>query len=83
MIMGSSQGQPVDRQPSPASAGGARTLVLVGGGGRMGSLYAHCFERSGHEVRILETGDWDRLRTRSWPAPTPSSSPCRSASPKR
>ena len=37
-----------------------RPVVLVGGGGKMGSLFARHFEQSGYEVRILERGDWNR-----------------------
>lgn len=60
MVMGSSRA----RQASgtfPMAAGGPRTVLLVGGGGRMGTLYADIFRRSGHDVRILEEGDWDRV----------------------
>ena len=37
-----------------------RPVVLVGGGGKMGGLFARHFEQSGYEVRILERGDWGR-----------------------
>ena len=59
MIMGASRA----RQSTgafPAPEGGPRTVLLVGGGGRMGSLYAGFLARSGHRVRVLEVGDWDR-----------------------
>jgi chorismate mutase/prephenate dehydrogenase len=39
---------------------GARVL-LVGGGGAMGRLFAGWFRDSGYEVRILEVGDWERV----------------------
>jgi chorismate mutase/prephenate dehydrogenase len=59
MIMGSSRArQACGRYPT--AAGGSRTVLLVGGAGRMGSLYAGILARSGHEVRTLEPGDWDR-----------------------
>jgi chorismate mutase/prephenate dehydrogenase len=44
----------------PQAAGGARTVLLVGGRGRMGSLYAGVLARSGHDVRILDVDDWNR-----------------------
>jgi len=59
MIMGSSRA----RQAGgvfPTAPGGERRVLLVGGGGRMGRLYSGFLERSGHEVRVLEEGDWDR-----------------------
>jgi len=57
MIMGSSRA----RQSTgafPQAPGGARTVLLVGGRGGMGSLYARHLTRSGHDVRILEKDDW-------------------------
>lgn len=60
LVMGSSRA----RQSSgrfPQAAGGPRVVLLVGGGGRLGTLYAGVLTRSGHEVRILEAGDWDRV----------------------
>lgn len=39
---------------------GAR-ILLVGGAGRMGAYFTQWFVSSGYEVRILETGDWDRV----------------------
>jgi len=40
-----------------------RPVVIVGGGGAMGSLLGDLFNRSGFTVRILETGDWDRAES--------------------
>ena len=40
-----------------------RPVVIVGGGGAMGGLLGGLFTQSGFEVRILETGDWDRAET--------------------
>jgi len=60
MVMGASRA----RQSTgafPQAAGGPRTVLLVGGRGRMGSLYAGVLVRSGHEVRILDVDDWDRV----------------------
>ncbi|WDP92272.1 MAG: bifunctional chorismate mutase/prephenate dehydrogenase [Desulfobacter sp.] len=34
-------------------------ILVVGGGGQMGGLFARLFVRSGYEVRILDRGDWD------------------------
>ena len=45
----------------PRAAGGARTVLLVGGRGRMGSLYGGILARSGHQVRTLDVADWDRV----------------------
>jgi chorismate mutase/prephenate dehydrogenase len=58
LVMGSSRAR--QSTGSLPRAGRPRTVLLVGGGGRMGTLYGGMFTRSGHEVRILETGDWDR-----------------------
>jgi len=35
-------------------------VVLVGGAGGMGSLFARLFAASGHPVRVLDRDDWDR-----------------------
>ena len=40
-----------------------RPVVIVGGGGAMGSLLGDLFTRSGFTVRVLETNDWDRADT--------------------
>lgn len=39
-------------------AGRPRTILFVGGRGRMGTLYAGLCARSGHTVRCLDEGDW-------------------------
>ena len=36
----------------------AGPVVVIGGGGGMGRMFASCFKRSGYEVRILERDDW-------------------------
>ncbi len=59
MIMGSSRAAQ-STGLFPQAAGGPRRVLLVGGAGRMGKLYGRCFERSGHEVGILESQDWNR-----------------------
>ena len=59
MIMGSSRA----RQSTgtfPCARSGPKTVLLVGGAGSMGSRYESNFTRSGHTVRVLEKGDWDR-----------------------
>ncbi|MBY6225919.1 bifunctional chorismate mutase/prephenate dehydrogenase [Ferrimonas balearica] len=35
-------------------------IVIVGGGGKLGGLFAQLFTLSGYEVRVLEQNDWDR-----------------------
>ncbi|MCP4570951.1 MAG: bifunctional chorismate mutase/prephenate dehydrogenase [bacterium] len=59
MVMGASRA----RQSTGAfpRAGRSRTILFVGGRGRMGALYAGVFARSGHTVRCLDEGDWDRV----------------------
>lgn len=37
-----------------------RTILVVGGRGRLGSLYCRMFAASGHQVRVLDAGDWGR-----------------------
>jgi chorismate mutase/prephenate dehydrogenase len=59
MIMGSSRAsQSLGEQPSATAE--PKTVLLVGGGGRMGALYGQFFAASGHQVRILEKDDWDQ-----------------------
>ncbi|HDS17043.1 MAG TPA: bifunctional chorismate mutase/prephenate dehydrogenase [Proteobacteria bacterium] len=36
-------------------------ILIVGGGGAMGRLFARWFKASGYEVRILEREDWGRV----------------------
>lgn len=43
------------RRAAPA----ARPVVLVGGDGGMGRLFARYFEASGYPVRVLDRDDWD------------------------
>jgi chorismate mutase/prephenate dehydrogenase len=60
MVMSSSRaGQ--SRAAIPQCAGGARTIVIVGGDGQLGRCYGRFFAASGHTVRVLETGDWDQV----------------------
>lgn len=60
MIMSSSRaGQ--SRGAIPQCPGGARTITIVGGGGQLGRCYGRFFTASGHDVRVLESGDWDRV----------------------
>jgi len=44
----------------PRPTGAPRTILVVGGRGRLGSLYCRMFAASGHQVRVLDAGDWDR-----------------------
>jgi len=37
-----------------------RPIVIVGGHGQLGGLFARMFELSGYQVRILGSRDWDR-----------------------
>jgi chorismate mutase / prephenate dehydrogenase len=34
------------------------TVLMVGGGGKMGVYFGRWFEATGYEVRVLEAGDW-------------------------
>ena len=36
------------------------SVVIVGGAGQMGGLFARLFSRSGYQVRTLDREDWDR-----------------------
>ena len=35
-------------------------VVIIGGGGKLGQLFARMFKLSGYHVDILEQGDWDK-----------------------
>lgn len=59
LIMGGSRASQ-SAGPFPNAAERPQTIVIVGGGGGMGSRYAHMFEKSGHKVRILEKNDWNK-----------------------
>jgi chorismate mutase/prephenate dehydrogenase len=59
MIMGSSRARQAAGS-QPRSTERPRTILVVGGGGRMGALYGRFFAASGHRVRVLDEGDWDR-----------------------
>jgi len=37
-----------------------KNILMVGGNGRLGSLYGRLFTASGHQVRVLDQGDWDQ-----------------------
>ncbi len=59
MVMSSSR----ERQSQadfPQCKGGSRTIVIIGGDGLMGRCYGRAFSASGHQVRVLETENWDR-----------------------
>ncbi len=60
MIMSASRAsQSVDRFPRATPE--ARTVLLVGGHGGMGTLYARVLAASGHAVRKLGRGDWGQV----------------------
>lgn len=53
------------RQTAHITRAGVRpgaTVLLVGGGGKMGRYFHHWFTESGYRVRILEVADWPRVR---------------------
>nr|MEE4268543.1 chorismate mutase [Candidatus Krumholzibacteria bacterium] len=59
MVMGSSRAsQSLGTQPCATDE--PRTILLVGGKGRMGALYGKFFAASGHRVRVLDQEDWER-----------------------
>ncbi|MCE5234385.1 MAG: bifunctional chorismate mutase/prephenate dehydrogenase [Mizugakiibacter sp.] len=60
MIMSSSRARQ-SRGGLPRATAQPMTVLLVGGAGGMGRLYARYLERSGHAVRVLERGDWPRV----------------------
>ncbi len=43
------------------SARPGATVLVVGGGGGMGSLFVRCFSQSGYTVRVLEQNDWPHV----------------------
>lgn len=45
----------------PRATPEARTVLLVGGEGSMGTLFRRVLEASGHQVRTLDRDDWPRL----------------------
>ena len=45
----------------PQTSDGPKNILIVGGGGEMGSLYHKIAASSGHMVDILERDDWDRV----------------------
>lgn len=58
MIMGASRAsQSVGEQPRATAE--PKTVLLVGGRGRMGSLYGQFFTASGHQIRVLDQDNWD------------------------
>ncbi len=52
------------RQSVAVTRAGTRpgaTVLLIGGGGRMGRYFHHWFAASGYQVRVLEIGDWPKV----------------------
>jgi len=60
MIMSSSRASQ-SKGNFPRATDEAKTILIVGGGGGMGSLYHRIFEMTGHHVRILEKDGWDHV----------------------
>ena len=59
MIMSSSRAYQSGKT-FPQTTAGSKSILLVGGRGGMGSLYARIAELSGHRISILDRDDWDR-----------------------
>ncbi len=59
LILRQSRTRQTEKMLAGAMRPGARVLV-IGGKGEMGSLFARLFEKSKYEVRILEQNDWDQ-----------------------
>lgn len=47
----------------PSSTQDKKSILLVGGAGEMGKLYARIAESTGYEVRILDKDDWDKVES--------------------
>lgn len=60
MIMSSSRAYQSGRS-FPQTRAGCKKILMVGGRGGMGSLYARISEQSGHRVTVLDRDDWDRV----------------------
>ncbi len=60
MIMSSSRAYQSGKS-FPQTSAGSKSILMVGGRGGMGSLYARIAELSGHKVTILDREDWDRV----------------------
>ncbi len=58
MIMSSSRAYQSGKT-FPQTSAGSKNILLVGGRGGMGSLYARIAELSGHRISILDKDDWD------------------------
>jgi len=61
MIMSSSRASQ-SMSTFPRSSETEKTILYVGGGGGMGSLYGRISASSGYVVRNLEKGDWDKVK---------------------
>ncbi len=60
MIMSSSRAYQSGKT-FPQTTAGSKSILLVGGRGGMGSLYARIAELSGHRISILDRDDWDNV----------------------
>lgn len=45
-------------QPSPSAV--SREVTLIGGQGKMGCFFCHCFSQAGHQVRLLGRQNWNQ-----------------------
>ena len=60
MIMGASRAsQSVSEFPRSTEA--PKEILIIGGEGAMGSLYADIARKTGHSVHTIDRGDWDSL----------------------
>ncbi len=60
MIMSSSRASQSSGR-FPQATHEAKEILIVGGAGEMGSLYHRIFEKTGHNVRILDRDGWNKV----------------------
>ncbi len=60
MIMSSSRASQSSGR-FPKATQDNKQILIVGGAGEMGTLYHWVFDKTGHNVRILDKDDWDRV----------------------
>jgi len=61
MIMAASRQTQSQAGRFPSATPEPRTVLIVGGAGRMGRLYGQMLSASGHQVRILDREDWSQV----------------------
>lgn len=59
MIMSASRARQSEAD-FPRATQQPHTVLIVGGKGKLGSLYGRMFAASGHVLRVLDVDDWDR-----------------------